>query len=416
MLKFAERIPPVGRGEAPGAYGEALGTFASNRSRPIHRWYPFIEGYSAELVERAIQSATTQGGLVLDPFGGSGTTALAAALAGRDSYFCEVNPYLAWLTDVKVNGAATAAHLPLRQHLRDLILALESDATFEGDPNHPLVRVDNVRHFFSPGVAVQIAGILDWIAERLDGPVADLAKLACATSLIPSSNMIRRADLRRRHGGDPRPLPLRPAIANRLRTIIHDVESVGSLIRGTAKQLATDVRTLEEVPTSFELIVTSPPYLNGTNYFRNTKLELLALAFIQSEGQLADLRIQSITAGINNVSSRRNPPERFPAVEAIAGQLDSAAYDRRIPALVRGYFSDMKQALERLRLLSLPSARFFLDIGDSRFANVYVPTHHLLMDLAQTTGWKVMTVEPLRKRRSFDGQELTQVLIEMVAA
>jgi hypothetical protein len=41
-------------------------------------------------------------GLVLDPFGGCGTTALAAALRGRDAVFAEVNPYLAWIADVKI--------------------------------------------------------------------------------------------------------------------------------------------------------------------------------------------------------------------------------------------------------------------------------------------------------------------------
>src|SRR5687767_13169521 len=33
-----------------------LGVFSDNRMRPVHRWYPFIEGYSAELVTRALRS------------------------------------------------------------------------------------------------------------------------------------------------------------------------------------------------------------------------------------------------------------------------------------------------------------------------------------------------------------------------
>src|SRR5690625_4675691 len=85
-----------------GRPGRGLGVFGDNRTRPFHRWYPFVEGYSADLVERALTEQATPG-TVLDPFGGSGTTALAAAMLGRDSVFAEVNPYLAWVADVKIN-------------------------------------------------------------------------------------------------------------------------------------------------------------------------------------------------------------------------------------------------------------------------------------------------------------------------
>lgn len=77
-------------------------------ARPFHRWYPFVEGYSADLVERALIEQTADG-TVLDPFGGSGTTALAAAMLGRDSVFAEVNPYMAWVADVKVNQSRRVA-------------------------------------------------------------------------------------------------------------------------------------------------------------------------------------------------------------------------------------------------------------------------------------------------------------------
>src|SRR4051794_10392886 len=79
-----------------------LGVFDDNRDRPIHRWYPFVEGYSADLVGLALGDLPPSG-VLLDPFGGSGTTALAASLAGYDCLFCEINPYLAWVAEMKVN-------------------------------------------------------------------------------------------------------------------------------------------------------------------------------------------------------------------------------------------------------------------------------------------------------------------------
>jgi len=41
----------------------------------------------------------------------------------------------------------------------------------------------------------------------------------------------------------------------------------------------------------FDLILTSPPYLNGTNYFRNTKLELWITGFLENEAELGKFTV-----------------------------------------------------------------------------------------------------------------------------
>ena len=44
------------------------------------------------LVERAIRNSSPRGGLVLDPFGGSGTTLIAAEWTGRKAALLELDP------------------------------------------------------------------------------------------------------------------------------------------------------------------------------------------------------------------------------------------------------------------------------------------------------------------------------------
>jgi hypothetical protein len=392
----------------------ALGVFSDNRRRPIHRWYPFVEGYSADLVMRALD-ATGDPPTIFDPFGGSGTTALAASLVGFDSYFCEVNPYLAWVADVKVNKSSAAFHDPALCKLVKLAEMLEEGFRPSGPVDHPLLRVDRRRQFFPPGVAQDATGLLDWIGDNFAGPIAELATLACTTSLIPSSNMIRRTDLRRRRSGDPSPRRLLPEIAAQLRIFHSDVVDVGLSLTGVATKIGSDVRSLSRPPDRFELIVTSPPYLNGTNYCRNTKLELLALGLMASEDDLASLRADSITAGINNVSARLSEPDEIASVQDVAGRLDVAAYDQRIPRLVRQYFSDMRRAFAAIRQGSKAGAKFLLDIGDSRFAGIHVPTHELMVDVAAMERWRLESTEALRVRRSHDGHALSQVLLELRA-
>ena len=137
-----EVVPSAPRQTGPG---RKLGVFDDNRARPIHRWYPFVEGYSDELVAECLDEAGSGDLAVLDPFGGSGTTALAASLRGHDSMFCEVNPYLAWVADVKVNVTREAAQQSVDSVLR-LAESVERDGVAPGSSKHALVHADQRSH------------------------------------------------------------------------------------------------------------------------------------------------------------------------------------------------------------------------------------------------------------------------------
>ncbi|MGD1012075.1 MAG: hypothetical protein ABR925_06040 [Acidimicrobiales bacterium] len=408
-------LAPVVPGRTHRRPARRLGVFDDNRSRPIHRWYPFVEGYSDQLVGDTL-AEVGRGSVVglLDPFGGCGTTALAAALRGYDTMFCEVNPYLAWVADVKINVARASI---ADDRLGDLLLLADliSGGLRPGSPKHALIRADEQRGFFPPGVSRLVVGLLERIDAELHGPVRELARLAVSTSLIPASNMVRRTDLRKRHSGDPTPLPFAAYTAQQLRLIHEDVVRAAPGLSGIAIQVAGDARELVATPHPVSLIITSPPYLNGTNYFRNTKLELLALGMIGDEQELAELRAESITAGINNVSRRRSEPVVLPNVEKVASKLDSAAYDRRIPRLVRLYFSDMKAVFAAVHTVAANRARFHMDIGDSCFAGIHVPTPDLLADVAATEGWRLESSQLIRRRRSYNGTALEQVLLTFEA-
>jgi hypothetical protein len=173
--------------------------------------------------------------------------------------------------------------------------------------------------------------------------------------------------------------------------------------------VSEDARCIPEAyRQTFSLAVTSPPYLNGTNYFRNTKLELWYLGFIHSERDLAEYRRRAITAGINNVSLSRRVEHSFGDVEKVATRLDLTAADRRIPQLVRQYFSDMFELFSAVHRALAPGGRFVMDIGDSKFYGVHVATDQLLIDGAVQAGFELEQETVIARRRSLDKSELIQ--------
>ena len=62
--------------------------------------------FPTALIEPCILAGCPAGGVVLDPFGGSGTTALVARDKGRDAILIELNPDYAAIADRRVRGGA----------------------------------------------------------------------------------------------------------------------------------------------------------------------------------------------------------------------------------------------------------------------------------------------------------------------
>ncbi len=412
---FAGPSTPAAEGSPATLAGVPLGlTFQDSKQLPVYGWYPYVEGFSAPYVCRVFERFGPPDS-VYDPFGGAGTTQLAASITGIPSWYSEINPFMAFIADTKVE-AARAARADLS---RTLALLADFVQRLDGEIGQWAAKADlsgyfgafPERDFFELQHLAELLGALA-LAEDVAGgnvPVGALLRLACAANAVHCSNMTRRADLRRR----------RP---DEYKTRVVDVRA---MVGATVLRMASDLNRHPEgasattfasadcrhVPSrfdgQFQLAVTSPPYLNGTNYFRNTKIELWLLGYIASERELGRFTVQAVAAGINNVT-KREAYHRFPYVEAVAEQLDQQAGDKRIPQLVRHYFSDMSEVVESVHRVLRPGGRFVLDIGDSKFYGVHVPTDRLLERVAVENGFELESSAVLAKRYSRDKSELVQ--------
>src|ERR1051325_9700311 len=69
---------------------------------PFQRWFKFKEAFSPRFIFDCVQSMGTPPRTCLDPFGGSGTTALTCQFLGIRPITIEVNPFLADLIEAKL--------------------------------------------------------------------------------------------------------------------------------------------------------------------------------------------------------------------------------------------------------------------------------------------------------------------------
>ncbi|HUY92054.1 MAG TPA: DNA methyltransferase [Pirellulales bacterium] len=93
------------------------GSFVDNMQLPVHRWFRYSAGFSAEWVGDLIRSAARGGGRVLDPFAGSGTVVLEAERANASSIGLEAHPFLARLARAKLGWREAPEDLRRRAKL-----------------------------------------------------------------------------------------------------------------------------------------------------------------------------------------------------------------------------------------------------------------------------------------------------------
>ncbi len=392
------------------------GTFSPNHSERVHRWYPYLEGFSSTFVQSLLNEFASPSSRVLDPFAGSGTTILVAASCGLVPFYYEINPFMRLIIDSKVNGLRLAAKQEgsLVTYFRELEQYAQTHLPSKDEAEQEQSSAFGDRRFFVGSRLAEVVAIKRAVNlfKAPNASIKNLARLALGAIAVNCSEMRRAGDLRYRTDGEKlaKTFSVFAVFHAKLAEIINDI-SLDHTELSPATCLGESILDKQSYSDYTDVVITSPPYLNGTNYFRNTKLELWLTGFLSNEKELGHYCDQAVAAGINNVSSRGRKPGVIPEVEKVAKKLDKATYDVRIPELVRRYFSDSQIWLSNIYRLLKSGGTAIVDIGDSRFAGVNVDTPKLLQFVAEQQGFHCIEVRSVRARRSKDGSKLRQVLL-----
>lgn len=390
----------------------AAGTFVLNKEEPIHRWYSYLEGYSSCLIDDLILEVGPENiCAIYDPFCGTGTTALVASKYGIDSYYSETNPFMRNVIDAKINCVKRLRESGVgSKYLRDF---MDSLSKYHYRRRNRIATWDGFEKYFEDDVLLKIKDLQKRVNQILDLDTRQIAMVILASVIVRASKMTRQGDLRFAKAGEKHECD-KDIVSNfklKIKDAISDIDDVEAPTLADTKCLSEDARdiTAEDL---IDCVITSPPYLNGTNYVRNTKLELKLTRFITSEKDLPALHSKGIIAGINSVSKRNIGFENPRCVQPYLEQLEPVAYDKRIPIMVAGYFHDMELVIERLAHAMKDNGIFIMDIGDSQFAGVHIPTHSILTSICESYGFELYSEDILRERRSKNGMVLSQRLLK----
>ena len=384
--------------------------FLPNTNERVHRWSPYVQGFSAGFVQSVFDTYKGDYGdrpVVLDPFAGSGTVIVQAKLNHLESYGVELNPLLQFIAATKIDtwdvssDRLTRIAETLPESAPCMAPAfLKSSKQFNRKVLQNLERLKG-----------QIDGFVP--EDKHEKKIKNLLLLAFSAILIDCSNLKRSPCLgynAKKRVDDDAPYRL---FRKKIRDMADDLnllqKEYGSVSCNSEVILANSAEFQHE--RIYDLIVTSPPYMNGLDYVMNYKIEMGWLNFADSHKALKQVKNEmvvcdNVSKGLIRKFAQSKTRYTNPWIEQIKARIEEriakrGRYRREdMPEIVHKYFDDMHQVMSQVVRSLRPDGRFILVVGDSLIADVYLPTDLLLARIGQELGLRIEKIEKARDRRS----------------
>ena len=401
----------------------SLGTNDGATPIAFQRWHRFKEAFPPELIKQAVSQSVIEVNSCLDPFGGSGTTALACQILGIDSVTVEVNPFLADVIRAKLTRYDLDLLITALAEVRRSARKCQADPLeyFGYVPTTFLERPGSERWLFNRDIAENLAGILASITSLEYSDARRLFRVITGGLLAEVSNVTVSGKGRRyrKNWATAAPVPeqVHDAFSERAENAIRDIQRFAGRPRTSWAVMHGDARQVRpEGP--FDLAVFSPPYPNSFDYTDVYNLELWMLGYLKVGDDNRALRNSTLAS---HVQLRREYPD-MPAgsttladVAAALDRVKGSLWNRWIPQMVGGYFADLLVVMRSVMSQLADSAQCWIVVGDSRYAGVSVPVGRILVELATSEGWTVKSSDPIRHMKSSAQQgwrpELAESLI-----
>ena len=391
--------------------------FASNKTLPLHRWVPWIAGFSSDFVKDALTRYLNGKGTVLDPFSGVGTTLIEAFLLGHNVIGFEVNPYPALACRTKLYAYQVAT-----ETLRSEILRFQTfynEKVISGyQPKRMLPKGFKTRsEFYSPQVLHKVLILHDFIDTIESSDLKDLFTLAFASTMVRYSNYSYEPSLGRRVSGgneEIRDFPVGQTILSKLWEMAQDIAWFQAHLQddlSSAKVINDSFFQYEDylIPESVDLIITSPPYLNNYHYNRNTRPQLYWLGYAQCPQDLKYLENANFGKFWQTVRDQECLDLNF--------SLPGTDLEERLQTLrqlhpekgvyggngwanyAASYFNDCYRFAMGINYVLKPGGVALVVIGNSILQGILIPTDQYFGKIAESVGLELTRIDIPRTTR-----------------
>lgn len=458
--------PDIARREMENHFSEVLEitdrfnrrsvSYQLSKKDVLHSWLKYKEGFSADLVNILLNEMGAEtGDLIMDPFMGSGTTALVCQMRGINSIGYDIMPISA--VSIKAKTAALKYDIDeIHKMIADIKALVMPDDYAQTTPYVTITKGAYPRYSER-----FLAFITEW---REKSSYSEDAKNLLTLCIINSlerisyttkagqylgwdcrSEKVQEVNKARKAKGQ-KPLPekhVRKTILEVKETILSELEHVASDISIIQKNgVGESQATIEYVANSvlYELpklqdgilkgVITSPPYCNRYDYTRTYALELVYLGI--GENALKQMRQSLLSCTVESRSKidelrayydSIGQSERF---EYILGTIkQNKAFSEIMSALnvrkkhgdlnnngvirmVEGYFNELAFVYAELYRLCSKGATVAFVNDNVRYGGEVIPVDFLSSSFAEQFGFTVSKIYCLKQQKGNSSQQMAK--------
>ncbi len=387
-------------------------SFKGNLKNTRYGWLRLTPAYSVHLVNEILDTVDPASGRVLDPFCGTGTTALVCAERGIACDTTDINPFLLWLVSAKVGTYADAHLQAFRERAELVCLELEDTGRTAGwvPPLHQIEKWWDADTL--DALARGIAAI-HRVQSETPVEVANLLKVAFCRVMIQRANVSfghqSMSFKKQSEEGQPSLVraPRTGIGAEWTETVELIADAARTAVIRAPRPVLCDARDLGAAlePSTYSCVVTSPPYSNRMSYIRELRPYMYWLGYLNDGREAGELDWKAIggtwgcaTSNVGKWKPASDVAIPFQSFESILGRI--AEHSPLLSKYVHRYFFDMVHHISSLYQVAAPGATVHYVVGNSKFYDVLLPVEEIFAALFEGAGFEAAEIQPIRKRSS----------------
>ncbi len=376
--------------------------FKQAKTRPIHRWYTYKEGFSPFFVRKFIERfKTSNQNIVFDPFGGIGTTVVESALMGFNAYSNDVNPLSNFIAKIKAENYEESDLIDLENEKKVI-----TKYSFKNKNNPP--ENETVASYFTEVTLDSILRVQSYIDTIQNEKVKNLTFIALLTILESISthrkdgNGVKR---KKNFKGDFNLNQIVELLVSQIDLFIYDIKNTN--FKKSSTILSQSSFEQYKLPQKADIVITSPPYANCFDYSKVYLVELWFGGFFKNKIDQKLFRESSIISHVHYKWNVRHQGFGHSLINnEIYDYLNTLnLWDKKIPKMLIGYFNDIGKVLFELSKNLNKEATVGFVVGNSVYGGVPIATDILLAEIGINLGYNLVGIESYRTLTSSSQQQ-----------
>lgn len=356
----------------------------SNTKEYTHCFHTYPAMMIPQIARKLLKEYGTEGGWLLDPYCGTGTSLVEASLFGMHSTGCDINPL--------VRLIAAAKSTPVCLSTLDETLSKLNEYLFEIQyresnlPDAPIPNILNLTYWFSDEVIGTLAHLRAGISHVKDKALQNFILVAFSET-VREVSYTRNGEFKLYRMPTNKLADFKPDVlgifSKKLRRNRHGLESYLEK-RKNVKTSVSIANTVEgELPMplppgGYDMVITSPPYGDSQTTVAYGQFSRLAAEWIglPNARQVDKLAM----GGLRSKETLTDSPVSA-AVEKIR------SVDEKRAEEVSAFYIDLQRSINSIAEVCSPQATICYVVGNRRVKGVLLPTDEFVVDAFRQHGF-----------------------------